>query len=74
MSWKQPDPTKRYAVFYDGAWYGEGDTPEAAWAGVRRQLSPQHDRYGATLFAKIKRAGKVQETAAFSGSVMEARS
>lgn len=61
--WKQPAPTKRFAIYYDGAWYGEGDTPELAWGAVRRQLSPQYDRYGAALYAKVRRFGAAQAVA-----------
>lgn len=32
-SWKQPEPTKAYAVYCQGAWYGRGDTPKEAWGG-----------------------------------------
>lgn len=63
--WQQPAPTKRFAVYFDGAWYGEGDTVKEAWAAVHRQLSPQHDRYGAALYAKVRRSGRAQETEAY---------
>ena len=60
--WKQPAPRKPFAIYFDGAWYGEGDTIAAAWGDVRCNLSPQHDRYGSCLFSKIKTSGKVVAT------------
>lgn len=60
MAFKQPEPTKAYAIYFEGAWYGEGDTAKMAWADVHRQLAPQHDRYGAALYAKIRRSGRAQ--------------
>lgn len=63
-TWIQPAPTKRFAVFYDGAWYGQGDTAEAAWWDAKRQTNASHCRYGAALYAKIRRAGTVRETVA----------
>ena len=65
MTFKQPAPTKRFAVYFEGAWYGEGETVKEAWSAVHRQLSPQHDRYGATLYAKIRKSGRAQETEAY---------
>lgn len=55
--WKQPEPTKAFAIYFDGAWYGQGDTPEAAWANAKRQTNAGYCRYGATLYAKICRRG-----------------
>jgi hypothetical protein len=59
-NWTQPAPTKRFAVYFEGYWYGQGDTHEAAWGDVKRQLSPQYDRYGAALYAKIRRFGNTK--------------
>ena len=60
--WKQPAPTKAYAVWYDGAWYGQGDTVAAAWADVRRQCNADHDRFGARLYRDIRHGGQAKAT------------
>lgn len=60
--WKQPSPTKPFAVWMDGAWYGEGDTPAAAWNSARRQTNADYCAYGATMYRKLKRFGQVKQT------------
>jgi hypothetical protein len=34
-AWVQPPPTKRFAAWYRGAWYAEGETPERVRHEIR---------------------------------------
>ena len=54
----KPEPTKAYAVYMDGAWYGEGDTIADAWNDARRRSAAWYAAGGNNiLFKKIKRYG-----------------
>ena len=59
QAWTQTAPTKAFAIYLDGAWYGEGDTAETAWFAARRQVNAEHCRYGHAMYAKLRREGKV---------------
>lgn len=61
--WKQPAPTKAFAIYLDDAWYGEGDTAKAAWADAQQQVSAGHSSYGNAMWGKIRRGGRVVESA-----------
>jgi len=52
--WKQPNPTKEYAIYLDGAWYGEGDTVQAAWNDARRQVQAGHSSYSNAMWNKLR--------------------
>ena len=60
-NWKQPEPTKAYAVYMDAEWYGEGDTIADAWNDARRRADAWFDVNQSQgknpLFKKIKRYG-----------------
>ena len=60
-NWKQPEPTKAYAVYMDDAWYGEGDNAADAWNAVRRQVGAGYSREGNIMFAKIRRYGRARK-------------
>jgi hypothetical protein len=62
--WKQPAPTRRFAVWFEGAWYGQGETVTAAWFDARRQTNADHCRYGATLFRKLRERATVNDSMA----------
>lgn len=61
MAWEQPKPTKRFAVFYRGGWYGEGDTIRDAWWAARIQTNAACDPYGARLYSNIRAEGEARE-------------
>ena len=57
----KPEPTKAYAIYMDGEWYGEGDTASGAWNDVRRQVGAGYSREGNIMFAKIRRYGHARK-------------
>ena len=66
MSFKQPEPTKAFAIYMSGGWYGEGDTPRAAWDDAKRQIAPHAHSVNAGMWRKLRDYGSARkvETAA----------
>jgi hypothetical protein len=45
--WRQPAPTKAFALWHNGKWYGEGDT--AAWSDARATIAPASSKFWSEL-------------------------
>lgn len=66
--WKQPEPTKAYAVYMNGNWYGEGDDSQAAWDNARRQIAPDAHPINREMWNKLRHFGKARMSLGLAGS------
>ncbi len=60
QTWRQPAPTKAFALWHNGKWYGEGDTAAAAWSDSRATIAPASPKF----WSELRDNGKAQPTLA----------
>jgi hypothetical protein len=49
QTWRQPAPTKAFALWHNGKWYSEGDTAAAAWSDARATIAPASPKFWCEL-------------------------
>ena len=60
QTWRQPAPTKAFALWHNGKWYGEGNTAAAAWSDARSTIAPASPKF----WSELRDNGKAQPTLA----------
>jgi hypothetical protein len=60
QTWRQPAPTKAFALWHKGKWYGEGDTAAGAWSHARAIIAPASPKF----WSKLRDHGKARATLA----------
>ena len=58
--WRQPAPTKAFALWHEGKWYGEGDSAAAAWSDARATIAPASPKF----WRELRDHGRAQPTLA----------
>jgi hypothetical protein len=59
-TWRQAAPTKAFALWHHGKWYGEGDTAAAAWSDARATIAPASPKF----WRELRDNGKARATLA----------
>ena len=55
QTWRQPAPTRAFALWHNGKWYGEGDTAAAAWSDARATIAPASRNSGESFVTMGRR-------------------
>ena len=60
QTWRQAAPTKAFALWHNGKWYGEGDTAAGAWSDARATIAPASLKF----WSELRDHGKARATLA----------